>query len=63
MASFGRLADGTDIGLFTLTNAHGLEVRAISYGAIIVSVRVPDRRGASADVVLGFDDLQGYLAR
>jgi aldose 1-epimerase len=63
MASFGRLADGTDIGLFTLTNAQGLEVRAIAYGAILVSIRVPDRRGAAGDVVLGFDDLQGYLER
>ena len=62
MPSFGRLADGTDIGLFTL-NARGLEVRAIPYGAIIVSIRVPDRRGDLADVVLGFDDLQGYLER
>jgi aldose 1-epimerase len=63
MPSFGRLADGTDIGLFTLTSGRGLEVRAITYGAIIVSVRVPDRRGAIGDVVLGFDDLQGYLER
>jgi aldose 1-epimerase len=63
MASFGRLADGTDIGLFTLSNAHGVEVRAIPYGAILVSVRVPDRRGAAGDVVLGFDDLDGYLTR
>jgi len=63
MASFGRLADGTEIGLFTLTNGRGFEVRAITYGAIIVSVRVPDRRGAAADVVLGFDDLQGYIER
>ena len=62
MPSFGRLADGTDIGLFTL-NARGVEVRAIPYGAIIVSIRVPDRRGDLADVVLGFDDLQGYLER
>jgi aldose 1-epimerase len=63
MASFGRLADGTEIGLFTLTNAHGLEVRAITYGAILVSIRVPDRRGVPGDVVLGFDDLPGYLER
>ena len=61
MASFGRLADGTEIGLFTLTNGRGFEVRAITYGAIIVSVRAPDRRGRLADVVLGFDDLQGYI--
>ena len=63
MASFGRLADGTDIGLFTLTNAHGIELRAIAYGAIIVSLRAPDRRGQLADIVLGFDDLHGYLTR
>jgi aldose 1-epimerase len=63
MPSFGRLADGTEIGLFTLTNAHGLEVRAITYGAILVSVHVPDRRADLADVVLGFDDLQGYVER
>jgi aldose 1-epimerase len=63
MMSFGRLADGTDVALFTLTNAHGLEVRAITYGAILVSIRVPDRRGTPGDIVLGFDDLQGYVER
>jgi aldose 1-epimerase len=62
-ASFGRLPDGTDVGLFTLNNARGLEVRAIAYGAIILSVRAPDRRGRLDDVVLGCDDLEGYLTR
>jgi aldose 1-epimerase len=62
-ASFGRLPDGTEVGLFILTNARGLEVRAIAYGAIIVSVRAPDRRGQRDDVVLGCDDLEGYLTR
>jgi aldose 1-epimerase len=62
-SSFGLLPDGTDVGLFTLTNARGLEVRAIAYGAILVSVRVPDRRGQLDDVVLGCDDLEGYLTR
>jgi aldose 1-epimerase len=47
--------------MFTLKNAHGLEVRAISYGATIVSLRVPDREGRLDDVVLGHDDLDGYL--
>jgi aldose 1-epimerase len=61
--SFGRLPDGTDVGLFTLTNVRGLEVRAIAYGAILVSIRVPDRAGRFDDVVLGFDDLEGYLTR
>ena len=63
MPAFGRLADGTEIGLFTLTNGRRLDVRAITYGAILVSIRVPDRRGAIGDVVLGFDDLQGYIER
>jgi aldose 1-epimerase len=62
-ASFGRLPDGTDVGLFTLSNARGLEVRAIAYGAILVSIRAPDRRGRLDDVVLGCDDLDGYLTR
>ena len=60
-APFGKLPDGTAIESFTLRNAHGIEVRAITYGAIIVSLRVPDRAGKFDDVVLGHDDLAGYL--
>jgi len=60
-APFGRV-DGKDVFIYTLTNAHGMEVRAMSYGAIIVSMRVPDREGRSDDVVLGFDAIDGYLA-
>lgn len=62
-ASFGRLPDGRAVESFTLTNARGVELRAIDYGAIIVSLRVPDRDGRLDDVVLGHDDLQGYLAK
>ena len=62
-SSFGRLSDGRAVSLFTLTNAHGVEVRAINYGAIIVSVRTPDRAGRFDDVVLGFDSLAGYLEK
>ena len=60
-ADFGRTADGQKVELFTLTNAHGIEVRAINYGGIIVSLRVPDRAGHLGDVVLGYDGLDGYL--
>jgi len=60
-ADFGRTADGQKVELFTLTNAHGIEVRAINYGGIIVSLRVPDRAGHLGDVVLGYDSLDGYL--
>jgi aldose 1-epimerase len=58
---FGALADGTPIDIFTLTNRHGLEARVMTYGAILVSLRVPDRSGRLDDVNLGFDSLAGYL--
>src|SRR2546425_80557 len=60
-APFGELPDGRAVELFTLANAHGFEVRAMTYGAIITSIRTPDRRGRVEDVVLGFDSLPGYL--
>ena len=60
---FGTHPDGTAVELFTLTNRQGVEVRAITYGAIITSIRVPDRKGTFADVVHGFDTLEGYLPR
>ena len=44
-ASFGAMPDGTAVELFTLTNLNGLELRAINYGAIIVSLKVPDKAG------------------
>jgi len=62
-APFGQLADGSPMEIFTLTNANGVEVRTMPYGAAIVSLRVPDRGGRIDDVVLGFDTLDGYLAR
>jgi aldose 1-epimerase len=60
-AQFG-LVDGKAVFIYRLTNAHGMEVRVMSYGATIVSLRVPDRNAQSDDVVLGFDTLNGYLA-
>jgi aldose 1-epimerase len=57
------MPDGRGVDVFTLTNAHGVEVRVITYGAIVVSLRVPDRAGRLEVVVLGHDDLTGYLAR
>jgi aldose 1-epimerase len=60
---FGQLPppDGRAVELFTLTNAHGVEVRVMTYGAIITVIRTPDRGGQLDDVVLGFDSLAGYL--
>ena len=61
-AAFGTTADGHDVDLYTLTNAHGLSVSFLTLGGIIVSLRVPDRDGALADVVLGHDTLADYEA-
>jgi aldose 1-epimerase len=60
-SAFGRTPEGSAVELHTLTNAGGIELRVITYGGIIVSLRIPDRDGRLDDVVLGHDDLAGYL--
>src|SRR5688572_20338532 len=60
-APFGN-ADGKDVVLYTLTNRNGVVMKVTTYGAIITELHVPDRAGNSADVVLGFENLAGYLA-
>jgi len=62
-STFGKMPDGTTVTLFTLTNASGMEVRAITYGAILVTIKVPDRNGRLDDVVVGHDNLEGYLTK
>jgi aldose 1-epimerase len=59
-APFGTLADGGKVTLYTLTNAAGAEARIINYGAVVASLKVPDKQGKLRDVVLGYDDLAGY---
>jgi aldose 1-epimerase len=58
-APFGK-ADGKDVTLFTLKNRNGLVLKAINYGATVTELHVPDRAGKLADVVLGFEKLEGY---
>ncbi|HWP99126.1 MAG TPA: aldose epimerase family protein [Vicinamibacterales bacterium] len=60
-APFGRTPDGTAVEAFTLASGRGVELQAITYGGIIVSLRAPDREGRAADVVLGYENLDGYL--
>src|SRR5438105_6628991 len=57
---FGATARGEAVSVYTLKNAHGIELRVLDYGGIIVSLRVPDRNGRLDDVVLGFDSLGDY---
>jgi len=59
-APFGRLPDGESVTMYTLRNANGMEVRILTYGGIIQALKVPDRTGNLGDVVLGYDDLDGY---
>jgi len=60
-APFGTTSDGRAVEIFTLTNAHGVEARITNYGAIIVSLKTPDRAGNFDDITLGYDSLSGYL--
>ena len=59
--SWGNTPEGQPVELYTLTNAKGSEARIMTYGGVVVSLKVPDRSGALGDVVAGFDNLQGYL--
>jgi aldose 1-epimerase len=61
-SDFGKMPDGTAVSLYTLTNVKGMEARIMTYGGILVSLKVPDRKGAPGDVVLGHDALSGYLS-
>jgi len=60
--SFGKLIDGTEVFSYTLKNAKGMEAKIITYGATVVSLTAPDKNGKFADVVLGYDNIEGYVA-
>ncbi|MFH1197809.1 MAG: aldose epimerase family protein [bacterium] len=59
--NFGKLVDGIEVTAFTLKNANGMTAKIIDYGASVVSLTAPDRNGNYADVVLGYDNLEGYV--
>jgi aldose 1-epimerase len=58
---FGHTNDGIAIERYVLTTGHGLEAAIMTYGGVLISLRVPDRDGRLGDVVLGFDTLAPYL--
>src|SRR5258708_36873188 len=60
-ADFGKTREGTPVRIYTLTNAGGVEAAITNYGGRIVSLKVPDRKGAMGDVVAGFTTIDGYL--
>ncbi len=57
---YGTTREGRAVEEYTLTNANGVEAKIITFGGIITSLRVPDRNGSFADVVLGFKELADY---
>ncbi|MHC8332236.1 aldose epimerase family protein [Pseudomonas sp. LB3P25] len=58
--AFGKTNDGTPVEQYILRNSHGLTATVITYGGILQSLKVPDKNGKFDDVVLGFDNVQGY---
>jgi len=58
--AFGKTNDGTPVEQYILRNTHGLTATVITYGGILQSLKVPDKNGKFDDVVLGFDNVQGY---
>jgi len=61
-SSFGVTAEGQPVDLYLLTNGKGMSVAITNYGGTVVSLKVPDRSGNPADVVLGYDTVGDYAA-
>jgi aldose 1-epimerase len=60
-APFGKTPDGTPVDIYTLRNSKGMEARIMTYGGIVQSLKVPDKNGQFSDIVLGYDNLDGYV--
>jgi aldose 1-epimerase len=58
---FGKTPEGQQVRIYRLTNTHGLKAGIMTYGAIVVSLEVPDRSGTLGDIVLGYDNLDSYV--
>ena len=59
--TFGTAPNGEEVQLYTLTNKNGMQVKVTNYGAIVTSILTPGKDGTMGDVVLGFDDVNGYV--
>jgi aldose 1-epimerase len=60
---WGQSLSGEQVQLYTLRNAAGVEATITDFGGRLVTLRTPDRSGSFDDIVLGFDDLGGYLRK
>lgn len=58
--TFGRTKDGKVVKSYTLTNKNGMEAEFLDYGAVLRSLFVRGKNGEKIDVVLGYEELEGY---
>lgn len=58
---FGKTPDGEPVNLYTIKNSNGIELKVSEFGATLVSLKIPDKNGTFADIILGFDNLEGYI--
>ena len=56
---FGKTTDGTPVEVYTLKDGP-VEAEILTYGGVVLSLKAPDRHGRLANVVMGFDSLDGY---
>jgi len=61
-ADFEKEVDGKQTKFYTLTNANGVEITFTNFGQRLISLYVPDKNGNFDDVVLGPDNLEGFMA-
>jgi aldose 1-epimerase len=61
--AYGRLSDGTAVDKYVLSTTRGITAELLTYGGVLASLSMPDRRGKAANVTLGFDGLEGYETR
>jgi aldose 1-epimerase len=61
-ASYGKV-DGRDVDLYTLTNKNGLVMKVTNYGVIITELWAPDHSGKMADIVGGYESVDGYVKK
>ncbi|MEN8115459.1 MAG: aldose epimerase family protein [Bacteroidota bacterium] len=59
---FGKLPDGSEANLYTLTNNNNLIVKITNYGAIITAIEMPDKNGTTENIVCGFSSLESYIS-
>ena len=60
---FGTMKDGHEVTLYCIQNQNGMTAEVMDYGAILVNLLVPDRKGEVDDIVLGYDKLDDYYLK